>query len=396
MGKIIVHIDLNAFFVRCEELKNPSLIGKPVAIGHDGRKGIVSTCSYKAREFGVKSGMPMFKAKELCPDLIIKPVDFRFYGVLSQEFFKFVREYSNLVENASVDECYADFTDVLKGNKNPIAFFESFQRKLFEKTGLYCSIGVAPTKFLAKMGSDLKKPNGITIIRKRDIDKIIFPLPIKDMFGIGAKTQPRLISIGVNTIGELYEGINSNNENVLNILGKFVHTAKDWLEGKGDNEISLEADDPKSIGNSTTLPSDTNDYDEIKYYLTLLSKEVSRRAMEESKVGNTIQIVVKEPAPSFKSYNKSITFSNPTNDFNIILDKSLKLYENNFLGKTFRLVGVTLQNLISKRDMTIQMTLFDYEDHEKDCSTVLLINELNRRLKKPALIRASDLESEKK
>ena len=172
MAKVILHIDLNQFFVRCEELKDPTLINKPVAVGHDGRSGIVSTCSYKAREFGVRSGMPMFQAKKLCPELIVKPVDFRFYGVLSREFFKFVKSYTTLVENASIDECYADFTIPLKGIKDVEVYFKDFQKKLFSKTGLNCSIGIAPNRFLAKMGSDYKKPNGITIVRKKDIEKI--------------------------------------------------------------------------------------------------------------------------------------------------------------------------------------------------------------------------------
>lgn len=396
MAKVILHIDLNQFFVRCEEIKDPTLIGKPVAVGHDGRKGIVSTCSYKAREYGVKSGMPMFQARKLCPELIVKPVDFRFYGVLSREFFKFVKSYTPLVENASVDECFADFTLPLKGIKDVNKYFKDFQQKLFDKTGLYCSIGIATTKFLAKMGSDYKKPNGVTIIRNRDIKNIIFPLPIKDLFGIGKKTAPRLESIGVLTIGDLYQKIEEKDQDVINILGKFFYVVKDWLDGKGSDEINIEPSDPKSIGHSTTLPSDTNNYDEIKHVIEYLSKEVAHRANEENKIGATVQIVIKEPAPSFKTFNKSITFSNPTNDWKVIFDKAMILYDNNFIDKTIRLVGVTLQNLISPKDMAIQMTFFDYEEHEEASATKLLINELNRKLKKPVLKRASEIERKNK
>ena len=396
MAKVILHIDLNQFFVRCEELKDPTLINKPVAVGHDGRSGIVSTCSYKAREFGVRSGIPMFQAKKLCPELIVKPVDFRFYGVLSREFFKFVKSYTPLVENASIDECYADFTLPLKGIKDVEVYFKDFQKKLFNKTGLNCSIGIAPNRFLAKMGSDYKKPNGITIVRKKDIEKIIFPLPVKDFYGIGKKTSPRLESIGINSIGDLYQRIINNDEDVKNILGKFFYAIKDLLEGKGSDEINVEPSDPKSIGHSTTLPNDTNNYEEIKHVLEFLSKEVSQRANEENKIGTTVQIVVKEPAPSFKTFNKSTTFANPTNDWKVIFDKAMNLYDKNFIDKTIRLVGVTLQNLISPKDMAIQMTLFYYESHEEESSTKLLINELNRRLKKPALIRASEVERKKK
>ncbi|NLB49235.1 MAG: DNA polymerase IV, partial [Erysipelotrichia bacterium] len=221
MSKIIVHIDLNAFFVRCEEIKDPTLEGKPVAVGRIGRSGIVSTCSYEARKFGVHSGMPMFKALALCKDLIVKQVDFNFYSVLSREFMMFVRTYTKKMEIASVDECYADFTEELKGVKDPIAYFRQFQKELYKKTKLYCSIGIAPTKFLAKMASDFKKPNGITILRKRDISKMLYDLPIEKMFGIGKKTSPRLKSVGVKTIGDLAKAIDSNNEDVKAILGRF-------------------------------------------------------------------------------------------------------------------------------------------------------------------------------
>lgn len=388
MSKVIVHIDLNAFFVRAEEIKDPSLEGKPVAVGHEGRCGIVSTCSYKAREYGVHSGMPMFKAKELCPQLIIKPDDFRYYSTLSRQFMEFVKSYTKKVEIASVDECYADFTDVVKGIKDVEGFFRQLQNDLYNKTKLKCSIGVAPTKFLAKMGSDYKKPMGLTIIRKRDIADILYPLPIDDFFGIGKKSAPRLKSIGIKTIGDLAVRCNNDDQELQNILGKFYYVIKDWINGYGSDEVETEPWDPKSIGNSSTFPHDTNSYEEIKLMFENLSKEVSDRCKKENKVGSTVQIVVKEG--NFVSHNKSAVLPNPTNDYKVIVDKALKLYEKNFMDLTVRLVGVTLQNLIDPKDVVVQMSLFDYEKHEEESATKLLINELNRKLKKPMLIRASE------
>ena len=151
MSKIIAHIDLNAFFVRAEEIRNPKLINRPVAIGVDGRGGIVSTCSYKAREYGVRSGMPMFKAKELCKDLIIIPDDHLYYEALSNEFIHVISGYSNKIEIASIDECYVDFTDIIKKDTDPNEYFKEIQNNLYKTTGLMCSIGVATTKFLAKI-----------------------------------------------------------------------------------------------------------------------------------------------------------------------------------------------------------------------------------------------------
>ena len=391
-SKIIVHIDLNAFFARCEEIKNPSLEGKPVAIGHDGRGGIVSTCSYAARKFGVSSAMPMFKAKKLCPQLIILPVDYHFYSMMSKTFFSFIRRYTTLVEAASVDECFADFTDALKDEKDPVSFFRKLQEDLFKETSLKCSIGISTTRFLAKMASDFQKPMGLTIIHKRDIPSMLFPLKIESMFGVGKKTSPRLKSVGVNTIGDLYKKMAADDADVKNILGKSFVTLKDWLEGKGSDVVETEKWDPKSIGNSTTLPFDTDDPTVIKKYFLDLAKEVSMRSKREEKLGHTVQIVVKNV--DFKSFNKSTSFDNPTNDYKIIFEKAWELYEKNFKGIMLRLVGITLQNLINPKEMAVQMSLFDYESHEKEDTTKIIINNINRSLKKPLLKRASEVKKD--
>ena len=390
MAKVIVHIDMNAFFARCEEIKDSSLEGKPVAIGREGRGGIVSTCSYEARKYGVHSAMPMFQAKKLCPHLIVKPGDYRFYMAMSAMFVNFIKKYTKIVEIASIDECFADFTKAIKGVKDVPKYFRDLQNELYKETKLMCSIGVAPTKFLAKMGSDYQKPMGLTIIHRTDIKTILYPLPLDKMFGIGKKTAPRLQSIGVKTIGDLADLCNKEDHRVKDILGKFFYTIKDWVNGYGSDEVTVEPWDPKSIGNSTTLMHDTASLEEIGPVLLSLSKEVSQRAVKESKIGNTIQIVVKDT--DFKSHNKSITFSNPTNDYKTIYSYAYDLYVKNFQGTTVRLLGVTLQNLIDPKDMVIQMSFFDYEQHEEESATKLLINDLNRRLEKPSLMRASEVE----
>ena len=391
MAKVIVHIDLNAFFVRAEEIRDPSLENKPVAIGHLGRGGIVSTCSYEARKYGVSSAMPMNKAVKLCPQLIIVPPDYRFYVTLSHEFKNFIRRITPKVESASIDELFADFSDVVKGKRNVEAYFKSIQKDLYEKTGLKCSIGVGPTKFLAKMGSDYQKPMGLTIIRRKDIKNILYPLPVKDMFGVGKKTAPRLEHIGIKTIGDLAKRLQDNDEATLAILGKFSEELKQWIDGYGSDEIITEYDNPKSIGNSTTLKSDTNQFEVIKQTYAMLAEEVSLRAKKEQMVGNTIQIMVKDT--NYQARNKSITFDKLTNDSKDIFSIALKLYEKNFMDLTVRAVGVTLQNLISIKDSSIQMTFFDYERHEEENRTKLIINDLNRRIKGANLKRASELKN---
>ena len=178
MAKVIMHIDLNAFFASCEVIRDPSLSGLPLLIGHSGRSGIVSTASYEARKFGCHSGQPMFQALRLCPQAKVIPVDFDYYSMMSLSFFSYLRRYTPLVEPASIDEGYADMTERLKSESDPASFFLRLQSELKKETGLSCSIGVAPTKWLAKMASDLRKPMGMTILRRKDIPLVLYPLPI--------------------------------------------------------------------------------------------------------------------------------------------------------------------------------------------------------------------------
>ena len=395
MAKVILHIDLNAFFVRCEELEDPSLIGKPVIIGHSGRGGVVSTCSYKAREFGVRSGMPTFQALKLCPNAIIIPGHYNLYSKKSHEFINFVKKHSTLIEQASIDECYVDMTKTLSNIKNPLEYIKNMQDALFKETGLMCSIGVAPTKFLAKMGSDYKKPMGITIIHRKDIARILYPLPIESFFGIGKKTAPKLRKMGINTIGDLAKLINEDDPEIKKEFGRFYYGIKDWINGYGSDEVETEPWDPKSIGNSTTFKFDTNNFEEIKEYVRELSKEVSERAKEANKVGYSVQLVLKDD--DFKVINRSKKLNKPTNDFIEIFDIATQLLEANLGDKMIRLAGVTLQNLIDPSEVVIQMSIFDnYDEIKEECATKLLIAELNRKMKKPVFKTAAETLRDKK
>lgn len=389
MSKIILHIDLNAFFVRCEELLDPSIVGKAVIIGHSGRGGIVSTCSYKAREYGVTSGMPTWQALEKCPNAILLNDHFEFYHQKSHEFFNFVKRYAKKIEIASVDECFVDMTEESKTIPNFNTFLRTFQEKLLKEVGLKCSIGVAPTKFLAKMASDLKKPMGITIIRRRDVRKILDPLPICSFYGIGKKTAPKLESKGIKTIGDLAKLINNEDYETKLMLGKFYYVIKDWINGYGSDEVDVEPFDPKSIGHSTTFLHDTNSIEEIKEYMNELSKRVSEEAKKKNKIGNKVQIVLK--TNEFKLINRSVTLSKPTNDYSTIYHEAIVLLEKHLGSHIIRLCGVTLQNLIDQEDYVEQLSIFDnFDEIDEQNATKLLVRELNRKMKKNVFMTAQD------
>ena len=399
MSKIILHIDLNQFFVRCEEIKNPSLIGKPVAVGGDGRKGIVSTCSYEARNYGIHSGMPTFQAKMLCKNLILLPGDYKFYELMSKEFINFIKKFTHKVEQMSIDECFCDFTDILdRKGISPISFLRNLQNNLFKKTGLKCSIGVSTTKFLAKMGSDYKKPMGITIIRKREIPEILFPLPVKDLFGIGKKTYPKLERAGYKTIGDLYYGLKNDYEALSNFFGSYKEDIINNLEGNSSDTIHVGFSDPKSMGMTRTLDFDTNDKVYIRKFLTNLMNTLLDDFSKSGKLCKTIQLTYKSSdyENGFKTNTVSKSLDNYTDSIDELYREGLKLFDKTYKNEEIRLIGFTLKNLKEKHDVVVQMTFENYERHESENKTQLLINELNRKSKKETFIRLSDLKDKKK
>ena len=383
MSKIILHIDLNAFFASCEILRDPSLKGKPLIVGGGGRRGIVSTASYEARKYGIHAAMPTYMALRLVPDLIMKEVDFKLYRHYSSLFFNYVKEhFSPIVEVASIDECYVDATEVLKNVENPVQTVRNLQLTLKKELGLDCSIGVAPTKFLAKMASNAKKPLGLTVYRRRELHKVLWPLPISEMYGVGKKTAPRLIALNIKTIGDL---ANTTDENVKALLGKSYYTLHKWANGYGSDEVLVEEEDPKSIGNSSTFLFDTEDYDEISALFKELAASVSARAERENKVGQTIQIVIRYY--TFETVNRSVTLSKPTNNNLKIFYEAMKLFDKNYKDEPIRLLGVTLQNLSDEGSLREQLSLFD--DFTVKTKSEVIIDLLNEEYEKPTFIKAS-------
>ena len=389
MSKIILHIDLNAFFVRCEEIKNPSLEGKPVIIGRTGRGGIVSTCSYEARKYGLRSGMPTYEALMKCKNAIVLEGNYHYYSEKSHEFFNFIKKFTTMVEPASIDECFADFTDVLKNEKEPLVFLRNMQKDLYRETKLMCSIGVAPTKFLAKMASDMKKPNGLVVIRRKDARKMLAPLAIEDFFGIGKKTSPRLREIGINTIGDLIKRIDEEDYKTKQAFGKFYYVIKDWVEGKGGDEINTEPFDPKSLGHSTTLFSDALSVEELEKPLKELSERVAKGAQKQNKKGKTVQLVLKDN--EFKVINRSKRLAELSNSFEDIFNVAYELLKENYDGRPIRLIGVTLQQLKNPKETYEQLSIFDnYEQIKEENETRLLIGDLNRTMRKSVFKTAGD------
>ena len=375
-----MHIDLNAFFARAEEIRHPSYEGKPIVVGGQGPRGVVSTASYAARKFGIHSGMPLFQARRACPDALFCPVDFPYYEMLSRSFRAYLGRFSSLVEAASIDECYVDLTRQLGKSKDPLPYLLSLQRGLYEEIGLKSSIGLAATKFLAKMGSDYRKPMGITIVRKKDIDALLGPLPIESFYGIGKKTAARLRDLGIRTIAALKESLLRSESGTLKVLGSFAPSCLLYLKGGGDDRVRSESEAAKSISRSITLGSDSNDEGLILEKLKDMSREIASALASERKKARTVTMTLRDP--SFRTHSRSLTLEKGIASAEEIFEQGRTLYESSFAGWTARLVGLGVSSLYDPREETVQMSFFDYQEFEKMDKTRLLVNEFNRRLGK--------------
>ena len=382
----IVHIDLNAFFAQCEENEHPEFKGKPLAVGGGKRRGVISTANYEARKYGVHSAMNVYEATSRCKDLIIVEGHYDLYLKKSHEFMSFLRERFKNIQVASIDECYIDVTDYID-DSNCYDYLRDLQIEIYKKLTLKCSIGYAHTTFLAKMASDLKKPLGLTIIINDDYKKLIWPLPIKDMYGIGKKTYPRLEKIGIKTIGDL---VNSTDPRVKKILGNGYEYFLMHAQGKGNDFVDCGHYSPKSISASRTLEYDETDYDLARDMIERLAKDVCSQAKRDRKVARTIVLTYR--TDEFITKSKRQTIAEPTSDYSLVAYYASAIFDKFYKGEPIRLLGVGLENLEEQNE--VNMSLFS--DYKKvDNSSKEIIKKLNKNEEKDTFKTLGDLEREK-
>ncbi|WP_442951104.1 DNA polymerase IV [Paenibacillus sp. 481] len=383
-GRVVLHVDMNAFYCSVHEAEQPERYrNQPTAVAGsmEQRKGIIVTCSYAARSLGIRTGMHVKQAMRLCPQLILIRPDFHLYRQYSLAFLEIARSYTPLVEAVSIDECYMDIT----GSKTfgtPMQIVEQLQHRIREQLSLPCSIGIAPNKLLAKMASDMKKPNGITILRMRDMPQLLWNKPCGDLFGIGHKTAEKLTRIGIRTIGEL---AHAEEARLVAIFGVLGHWMKQAANGQDHAAVKPEREQSKSIGHTTTLPQDVVAKDEVRRVLLNLTDQVARRIRRQKLMAQTVQLTVRDP--EMKTITRSITLPSPTDDAAILLKEAWKLYERHWAaGKPIRLLGVAGQNLVSQEAAAVQMDLFEYEHQPKKDKLIQTVDHIRDKYGENALI----------
>jgi DNA polymerase-4 len=334
--EVIAHVDMDAFYVSIEMLRHPELRGKPVVVGHDGPRGVVTTASYAARKYGVHSALPIVTAKRRCPDLTVLPVDMQLYRRGSVKVMETLAEFSDTVEVVGMDEAYVD----LSGSPVPQSRAREIKRKVKEATNLVCSIGLAPNRLMAKIASDLDKPDGLCLLTEQNWFERVGDKPASILPGVGPKTFGRLQAIGIETVsdlanaepGLLEQTFGSNHGPGLRARGN----------GRGAEKLSTKRV-RKSESRETTFPYDVSDRAELRETLERLAGSVCASLESHGRRGRTVTMKIR--LHPFRTYTRSRTLPEATNDVDIVRAVAGELLENFELDAAVRLIGVGLAGL---------------------------------------------------
>jgi len=370
--RTILHIDQNAFFASVEQANNPELRGKPIAVVGGHGRTVITTSSYEARAKGVKTGMAIWEGKRTCPELIIVVGDNRKYTYTASRINEIFRDYTPEVEAFSIDESWLDVTHSLSIFNSAVNIAHLIKARIKHLFGITCSIGIAPNKLLAKLASDMQKPDGLTIIEPDNVSRTLEQMPIKELCGIGKKMQLHLNMMSIYTCGELGRCDEDRLTRKFGIIGKRL---KQMGQGIDNSPVVSFADegDVKSVGHSMTLERDIDDPAEIRRFLLQLSEMVGSRARRYNVSGRTIHLYVRY-ADFFSSWGKQTTLKSYINLSDEIYRTALGILNTVELEQPVRLLGISLSNLKHQAE---QLPLF--EDERKKLFATQAMDSINDR-----------------
>lgn len=344
MRRWIMHVDMDAFFASIEQREHPEWKGKPVIVGGLSGRGVVSTASYEARRYGVHSAMPMSRARALCPEGIFVKPHFELYKKTSDEIHQIMLHYAAAIEPISLDEAFMDITGMGKQYPTLGAIGRAIKAEIFEKTRLVASAGIAPNKFLAKMASDMDKPDGLTIIPYGREKEILAPLPIRRLWGVGAATERRLTEAGFRTIGDIQRAAPGAVEMAVGSQAVLLRALADGIDDRPVRPVR----EVKSIGDEETYEHDLTDTAEIRRRIAIHSDVVARRLRKKHLAARTVSLKVR--FSSFLTVMRSLSFEEATNLQEDIEEAALRLLERIPRTEAVRLTGVTCSNLSPEID----------------------------------------------
>jgi DNA polymerase IV (DinB-like DNA polymerase) len=344
--RIIFHVDMDHFFTAVEEREHPEYKGKPVIVGADPKggkgRGVVSTCNYEARKFGVRSGMPISKAWKLCPQAIYLPVNYELYTKVSERIMSLLRKYADKFEQWGIDEAFLDVTSKVKDYAEAEALATEIKREIYEKEGLTCSIGVGPNKLVAKIASDYKKPDGLTLVREEEAENFLAPLPVRKLLWVGRKTEQKLKAMGIKTIGELAHYDPTALAEVFGVMGTQMYLMAHGI----DRSKVEERGEIKSISREKTFEEDTSNFDFVLKALDELSEEVHKDVLRQNLYFKTVTVKVRYE--NFETHTHSKTLPLITNQLEELKKTSKELLEAYLRwDRKIRLIGVRVSNFTS-------------------------------------------------
>ncbi len=352
---MILHIDMDAFYASVEQLDDPRLRNKCVIVGGTSNRGVVSAASYEARQFGVRSAMPIYQAKQKCPHGIFVPPRMDRYQAVSKKIMAVLRDFSPLVEPVSIDEAYVDITGCQRLFGEPQEIAWEIKRKIKETVNLTCSVGVAPNKFLAKIASDMQKPDGLTLIAPEQVGAFVDSLRINKVPGVGNKMQHQMELLGIRTLGDVQR---LPQETLLRHLGKFGLRLRALSAGIDDSPVTPHAPH-KSISSERTLAADTHDRELLKRCLLSQSADVARQLRQAGVRAKTITLKIKDA--DFKTVTRRATIGIPGQSSKTIYEQATRLLDDYKITKKIRLIGVGASGF-SPVSASVQMGLFEHSE----------------------------------
>lgn len=379
----ILLADMNAFFASVTQVLEPELQGKALLIAGDReqRHGIILAASYEAKKMGVKTGMAVWEALLYSPEAILRPPNYPAYLDFSARVINILRDFSPLVEPFSIDEAFVDLAGTEKISGSPLDAAQKIKKRIREEVGILCSIGIGPTKVVAKMAAELHKPDGLTILRYEDIPARLWPLPIKELYGVGRQMEKHLLNMGFRTIGDLAHSPVELLRQRFGLVGVQLHQFANGYDNSPVNPHSL--DRVKSIGHQITLPKDYSSPKEIYVVLLELAEAVCRRARLGKYIGKTVSLYVR--GHDFTGLGRSRSLKEPTAFTNIVYRQACRLFDQYWPeNKAVRLLGISLSNLTQVRFQ--QLCLFDNEN-----KIYQAIDDVKNRFGEMSLLRSSFL-----
>ena len=368
MSSIIMCIDMDAFFASVEQQANPKLRGKPIAVIGSGGRTVITTRSYEARAYGVKTGMNIYEAKKLCPDLILVVGDNEKYAYTCSELSVIYSKYTPDVEVYSIDEAFLDITTTQHLFGGPEAIGFAIKKEVKDQFGINCTVGIAPNILMAKLASDIAKPDGLRWIKDEDARTLLNNLPVQELWGIGSSTAEKLKQLGIRTCGELGNASASLLRSKFGIIGE---TLKQMGQGQCDRPLVVNEEDPKSIGHSRTLPIDISDRATLRTELLKLSSMVCSRARKYGFVGKRITLTVRYS--DFETFTKQATLQVHSNSTHEIYHNASDILDSIRLARDVRLIGVSLSQLMPENE--VQLDLFNGDVKTK--SVLKAVDSLN-------------------